>query len=124
MSFSDLPQEQQASIQKIQSLLKAKDDTSRFVGLAMLKSALDSSPELRGDEQAILSLWESISPKFLDRLIRTGSSDKSTDENAKDMIDLAVSVIHTFANLLPESARKDPRLVERIPRLVSALVFR
>ncbi|KAK1769142.1 e9b59b6a-f39c-4d2a-9b94-75afe2ab05bc [Phialemonium atrogriseum] len=112
--------EQQRSIEKIQTLLKSKDDTSRFVGLALLKSVLDNSQDVRDDEQSILSLWESISPKFLDRLMRTGSGQ--TAQNAKDMLDLAVSVLHIFANLLPDHAKGDPRFVGKIPPLVSCLV--
>lgn len=117
-----------ASIQKIQTLLRAKDDTSRFVGLALLKSVLDNTPELRSDEAAIESLWESIPPKFLDRLIKTGSGPKQTKKSSSssasnDMLDLGVSVVHTFAALLPESARQSPRLLGRIPHLVASLLY-
>ncbi|KAH6850373.1 Neurochondrin-domain-containing protein [Chaetomium sp. MPI-CAGE-AT-0009] len=127
MSESAPPTEEQApSVQKIQELLGAKDDTSRFVGLALLKSVLDNTPELRNDEEAIVSLWESIPPKFLDRLIKTGSKQKpSSDTRQKgsnDMLDLAVSVLHTFAALLPETAKKSLKLVERIPQLVACLL--
>ncbi|KAK7737849.1 hypothetical protein SLS62_011429 [Diatrype stigma] len=83
------------SLEKVQQFLKAKDDTSRFVGLALLKSVLDNSPELQGDEGTITLLWNSISPKFLDRLLRTGSQAGSGQENSKDMLDLAVAVLHT-----------------------------
>ncbi|KAK3942453.1 Neurochondrin-domain-containing protein [Diplogelasinospora grovesii] len=113
------------SVQKVQTLLKARDDTSRFVGLAVLKSVLDNSAELRNDQDAICSLWGSIPPKFIDRLLRTGSSQKSSsgkDGNAKDMLDLAVSVLHTFTALLPDTAKSEDRLVGRIPQLVSCLV--
>jgi hypothetical protein len=126
MSENAPPSEEQApSIQKIQELLAAKDDTSRFVGLALLKSVLDNTPELRNDEEAIVSLWESIPAKFLDRLIKTGSKQKSADTRRKasnDMLDLAVSVLHTFAALLPETAKKSPKLVDRIPQLVACLL--
>lgn len=122
--MSAAPSDEQApSIEKIQALLKAKDDTSRFVGLALLKSVLDNSRTIRDDEQTILSLWESISPKFIDRLMRTGSG-KNAAQNAKDMLDLAVSVLHTFANLLPGHAKAGPRFVGKIPGLVSSLLRR
>ncbi|KAI1417664.1 DUF1941-domain-containing protein [Hypoxylon sp. FL1857] len=110
------------SIEKIQQLLKTKDDTSRFVGLALLKSVLDNSPELQSDKGVIVSLWESISPKFLDRLLRTGSQSGPEQKNSKDMLDLAVAVIHTFAILLPDEARRDEKLLGRIPRLTSAIL--
>ncbi|TID02619.1 Uncharacterized protein CH35J_004220 [Colletotrichum higginsianum] len=103
-------------------MLEAKDDTSRFVGLALLKSLLDNSEELRNDSETVLGLWESISPKFLDRLVRTGISAQATQKDAKNMMDLAVSVIHTFTLLLPDQSRRDKRLVGRLPLLVSSLL--
>ncbi|OHW90876.1 DUF1941 family protein [Colletotrichum incanum] len=111
-----------ASLDQIQSMLKARDDTSRFVGLALLKSLLDNSEELRNDADTVSGLWESISPKFLDRLVRTGSSAQSTQKDAKSMVDLAVSVIHTFTLLLPDQSKRDKRLVGRLPLLVSSLL--
>jgi hypothetical protein len=113
---------QPADINKIQSLLKAKDDTQRFVGLALLKSLLDSSKQLRQDEQTVQSLWSSLSPKFLDRLLRTGS--KPSSKNSKEMLDLAVSVLHIFSILLPEKARGDTKFINRIPLLVSSVLYR
>ncbi|GJC95282.1 DUF1941 family protein [Colletotrichum higginsianum] len=114
--------QQTASLDQIQSMLEAKDDTSRFVGLALLKSLLDNSEELRNDSETVLGLWESISPKFLDRLVRTGISAQATQKDAKNMMDLAVSVIHTFTLLLPDQSRRDKRLVGRLPLLVSSLL--
>lgn len=110
------------SIENIQQLLKTKDDTSRFVGLALLKSVLDNSPDLQSNKEVIVSLWSSISPKFLDRLLRTGSQAGSEAKNAKDMLDLAVAVIHTFAVLLPDEAKQDSKLLNRIPRLAKAVL--
>ena len=119
------PDGQRASIDRIQALLKAKDDTSRFVGLALLKSVVDNTPEIRQDGQTILSLWESISPKFLDRLLRTGAhSARGAKDSSRDMLDLAVSVLHTFASILPDQAKSDSRFVSKIPRLISCLVHR
>ncbi|KAH8894919.1 DUF1941-domain-containing protein [Thozetella sp. PMI_491] len=109
-----------SSVQKVQTLLKTKDDTSRFVGLALLKSVLDNAQALRTDEAAIFALWESVPPKFLDRLLRT-SQGVGSQKHAKDMLDLAVSVIHTFTALIPPEKR-DEKLAGRIPRLVACLV--
>lgn len=116
--------QQTASLDQIQAMLKAKDDTSRFVGLALLKSVLDNSEELRSDEEAISRIWGFISTKFLDRLLKTGASADSSQKDAKNMLDLAVSVIHTFTSLLPDEAKRDKRLVGRLPLLVSSLVQR
>ncbi|KAI8715547.1 hypothetical protein NCS52_01062700 [Fusarium sp. LHS14.1] len=112
---------QATDIAKIKTLLKAKDDTQRFVGLALLKSVLDGSEELRQDEKTVHSLWSSLSPKFLDRLLRTGS--KPSNKNAKEMLDLVVSVLHIFSILLPEQAKSDPRFIDRTPLLVAAILY-
>ncbi|EKJ76300.1 hypothetical protein NXS19_009104 [Fusarium pseudograminearum] len=112
---------QPADINKILSLLKAKDDTQRFVGLALLKSILDGSEKLRQDEQTVQSLWSSLSPKFLDRLLRTGSNPST--KNSKEMLDLVVSVLHIFAILLPDQATSDVKFINRIPLLVNAVLY-
>lgn len=109
-----------ASITHITTLLKTKDDTSRFVGLALLKSVLDNSEDLRENPEIISQLWWSISPKFLDRLFRSGGKK---GDDSKHMLDIASSVTHTFAALLPEESH-DERLVGRIPSLVRALTLR
>ncbi|KAK5989067.1 hypothetical protein PT974_10565 [Cladobotryum mycophilum] len=111
----------EASISKIQILLEAKDDTQRFVGLALLKSVLDNSPELREDENVLENLWSSLSAKFLDRLLRTGS--KPPKKDSREMLDLAVSILHTFAVLLPEQSRGKPKFTDRIPGLVGAVLY-
>jgi hypothetical protein len=111
------------SIAKIQDLLRAKNDTSRFVGLALLKSLLDGSTEIRDDEAAVLRLWSSISAKFLDRLIRTGAGPNASKKDAKDMLDIAVAVIHAFVVLLPDPG-KQSKLTDRIPSLVAAVLQR
>lgn len=112
------------TIQRIQELLKTKNDTSRFVGLALLKSVLDNSPQLREDEEAVTTLWHSVSPKFLDRLLRSGAKQGSSPKDARDMIDIAVGVVHIFSVLLPDDSKKDPSLVGRIPALVSVILHR
>lgn len=115
---------QDASVERIQQLLKAKDDTSRFVGLALLKSTLDASEELRNDQTVVVALWSSISPKFLDRLLRTGSKPGARQGDAKEMLDLAANVIYTFAVLLPQDAKDDVKLAGRVPLLIHAILQR
>lgn len=116
--------EQAVTIQRIQDLLKTKNDTSRFVGLALLKSVLDNSPQLREDEEAVTTLWHSVSPKFLDRLLRSGAKQGASPKDARDMIDIAVAVVHIFSVLLPDDSKKDKSLVGRIPALVSVILHR
>lgn len=120
----DQSQNGAVTISKIQELLKTKDDTSRFVGLALLKSVLDNSSQIREDEAAITVLWKSVPPKFLDRLLRSGSRQRTSSGNARDMIDIAVAVLHTFSLLLPDEAKRDSSLVGRIPALVSVILHR
>lgn len=115
----DPSQNDGVTIGKIQELLATKNDTSRLVGLALLKSVLDNSAQLRHDEAAVRLLWQSVPPRFLDRLLRSSSS-----AHAKDMRDIAVAVLHTFSLLLPDHARRDPNLVGRIPALLSVLLHR
>ena len=111
------------TFEKMQDLLKAKDDTSRFVGLALLKSVLDAGQLVQRPEQLRL-FWEALSPKFLDRLLRAQHNGKTSKAQAKDMVDIAVSVVHTFAILLPEDSRKEERLIGRVEPLVNALLQR
>jgi hypothetical protein len=40
------------------------------------------------------------------------------------MLDLAVSVLHIFSILLPEKARSDTKFINRIPLLVSSVLYR
>ncbi|KAL7923563.1 Neurochondrin domain-containing protein [Trichoderma austrokoningii] len=115
-----ISQQDEESISKIQSLVQAQDDTQRFVGLALLKSVLDNSPELQQNHGVVQRLWDSLPAKFLDRLLRTGSNPSKRD--SKEMLDLVVSVLHTFAVLLPEGATSQPKFTDRIPRLVSAVL--
>ncbi|KUI64855.1 Uncharacterized protein C16C4.02c [Cytospora mali] len=110
------------TIDKIRELLKTKNDTSRFVGLALLKSVLDNSQQLREDEATITTLWQSVSPRFLDRLLRSGSKQNSLNKDAKDMIEIAVAVLYTFSVLLPDEAKMNSSLVGRIPALVVAIL--
>ena len=112
------------TFEKMQVLLKAKDDTSRFVGLALLKSVLDNNRQLTHDAERIRRLWEALSPKFFDRLLRAHGNEKVNKSDAQDMVDLAVSVLHTFSIILPEESQREKRLVERTPPLIKALIER
>jgi hypothetical protein len=113
-----------ASLEQLRAFLKAKDDTSRFVGLAILKSVLDTQPGLRDDPDQVISLWEAISPKFLDRLLRSNQNQKVPKDEAQNMVDIAVGVLHTFSILLPEETRNDKRFSGRVESLVDCLTLR
>lgn len=106
------------------ALLKAKDDTSRFVGLALLKSILDNNVEFQKDSNTIAYCWAAIPTRFLDRLLRARESGKKSREEAKSMVELAVAVIHAFVVLLPKTSQEDERLLGRTEGLMSALTKR
>jgi hypothetical protein len=112
-----------STMEKMKDLLQAKDDTSRFVGLALLKSVLDNG-QLAQDPENLRLLWEALSPKFLDRLLRAPQSEKINKAESKDMVDLAVAVLHTFTILLPEESRKQKQLTGRTGPMVKAVVRR
>ncbi|KAI1505480.1 Neurochondrin-domain-containing protein [Biscogniauxia marginata] len=117
-----IPRHVRDPVQRIKPLLKAKDDTSRFVGLTLLKQALDTYPELQADKVEIASLWRHISPKFLDRLLHTGTRVVTEQNHAREMLDFAVGVIRAFTILQPKFAIGQSYF-ERIPKLSAALVY-
>ena len=110
-----------STMEKMKNLLQAKDDTSRFVGLALLKTVLDNG-QLIQDPEGLQILWEAMSPKFLDRLLRAHQSEKVNKGGSKDMVDLAVAILHTFTILLPEGSRTQKRMIGRMGPLVKAVV--
>ena len=114
------------NLEKALEFLKAKDDTSRFVGLALLKPLLEqelsqqSSTEEEGTRALIERCWRAIPVKFLDRLLRAKPEGKKTGDEAGSMVALAVAVLHAFLTIV-EAPEKDDRFVGRVPLLMSAL---
>ncbi|PWW72699.1 DUF1941-domain-containing protein [Tuber magnatum] len=94
------------TVEQCIAYLSCKDDTSRFVGLAMLSSFLTHIQDIN----VLARCWKSLNPRFLDRLLRS----------ARDMVELAVHVIHAFSTLLPDSA-EEVSLVGRAPLLAEIL---
>lgn len=111
-------------LEQILVLLKAKDDTSRFVGLALLKSVLDNREDLRNDSNIVKSCWSAVPANFLDRLLRAPASLKNSKEESQSMVELAVAVLHAFLALLPEDLNDDEKTLGRIERLLGALSWR
>lgn len=105
-------------------LLKKKDDTSRFVGLALLKSILDNREDLRKDTIVVKSCWDAVPAKFLDRLLRSPANLKNSKEESQSMVELAVAVLHVFLALLPEDLNVDEKFLGRIERLLGVLSWR
>ena len=113
-------------LEKALDLLKAKDDTSRFVGLALLKPVLDQELSRQSDTEegemrtVIERCWHAIPTKFLDRLLKAKPEGKKTKEEAGNLVSLAVAVLHAFMTIL-DAPEKDERFVGRVPLLMSAL---
>jgi hypothetical protein len=110
-----------AALDQTLALLEQRDDTSRFVGLALLKSLLDNHEELRNDPKVVSRCLAAASVTFLDRLLRSGEKGGRSAEDARNMTDLAVSVIHTFTLLQQTSGGIDEKLIGRTAALVAAL---
>ena len=113
-------------LEKTLGYLHAKDDTSRFVGLALLKPVLEQELSKRkniGEEATramIERCWRAIPVKFLDRLLKAKPEGKRTKEEAGSMVALAVAVLHAFMTIV-DTPEKDDRFVSRVPLLMSAL---
>jgi hypothetical protein len=108
-------------LDQLKELLRTKNDTSRFVGLTILKNVLDQKAQLREDAAQIYALWQSISPKFLDKLLRAHETEKITRDEAQNMVSIATAVLHTFVTLLPDDAKEEESMVGRVEGLANAL---
>jgi hypothetical protein len=91
-----------AALEQTLRLLKARDDTSKFVGLSLLQSLLDANEDLRTNTIVISECWDSIPNKFLTRLMTSRPTKKANADDTKVLVQLSVSVVHLFANLLPQ----------------------
>ena len=108
------------------TFLQDKDDTSRFVGLALLKPVLEQELSNREglDERQKSALvqrcWDAVPVGFLDRLLKAKANDKRSKEDARPMVGLAVAVLHVFVGLL-DTPSSNKRIIGRIPLLKTAL---
>jgi Neurochondrin len=118
----EVPRENtEGALAQVITLLKAKDDTSRFVGLSLLHSLLDSRKDLREAPQVILQSWRAIPKSFLLRLLETAPSTRINAEDARNMKQLAVAVIHSYANMLSAQELGSKVMVESCEPLIFSL---
>ena len=116
------PKELEAAL----GLLGKNDDTSRFVGLALLKSVLEQELDQtdvldRGANAEITKRsWEAIPARFLDRLLKARPKEGRTKREASNMVGLAVAVLQAFMGLL-ESPHTDEKFLGLVPNLMSIL---
>ena len=107
-------------------LLKKHDDTSRFVGLALLKPVLEQElgqlddTDERESAEIIQRAWDAIPAKFLDRLLKARSKEGRSRGEAENMVGVAVAVLQAFMGLL-ESPHTDEKFIGRVPVLMSIL---
>ena len=107
-------------------LLKKHDDTSRFVGLALLKPVLEQElsqlDNTDGGESAeiIQRAWDAIPAKFLDRLLKARMREGRSRDEAENMVGVAVAVLQAFMSLL-KSPQTDEKFIGRVPVLMSIL---
>lgn len=121
---AEQPKDTSQGLDQTLALLRAKDDTSRFVGLALLKSILDSKVDGLEDPGMIRRCWAAIPAKFLDRLLRAPRNEERSKEESLSMVGLAVAVLHTFIVIFSTDLRDDEKSVGRIERLVDILAWR
>ncbi|KAI9827917.1 MAG: hypothetical protein M1819_006860 [Sarea resinae] len=110
------------------AFLSSGDDTTKFVGLAILKPLLDNKSSLLHSPEVISKAWNAIPAKFLERLLRAQQASKGgagregkSKEEASAMVSLAVGVIHTFAVLLPPEEMEGGKMSRLVDGLVGAL---
>ena len=107
-------------------LLKKHDDTSRFVGLALLKPVLEQEliqsddTDERESAEIIQRAWDAIPAKFLDRLLKASPKEGRSRDEAENMVGVAVAVLQAFMGLL-ESAHTNEKFIGRVPVLMSIL---
>ncbi|MCJ1276451.1 hypothetical protein MMC21_004256 [Puttea exsequens] len=108
------------------ALLKKADDTSRFLGLAILKPILEqelsqsngNSPQ---DESILVyHCWAAIPANFLTRLLKAKPNDKRSKEEARNMVAVAVAILHSFWRLL-EYPQEDAKFLKQVSMLSPAL---
>lgn len=108
------------------TLLQKNDDTSRFVGLALLKPVLEQELNTRNnstkdDRPALVQrCWGVIPVNFIDRLLKARANEKRSKDEANNMVGLAVAVLHAFMTLL-DSPETDENFMGRVPLLRSTL---
>ncbi|KAL8677519.1 MAG: hypothetical protein Q9186_006061 [Xanthomendoza sp. 1 TL-2023] len=100
---SQFPEQKQTPVENLDEalqLLRDKDDTSRFIGLARLKAILDNKKEFLGDSDVIAKCWAAVPTGFLDRLLRAGDQKSNQVVDRDWVISLAVCLLETKTRIL------------------------
>lgn len=104
------------------TLLSSKDDTSRLMGLAMLKSILNNQIIIQENSEILKECWDAISAKFLDQLLKPATRKEQDEDSSRNTIELAVAIVHAFLVLLPDYVKSSKKAIGRISGLIGALI--
>jgi len=94
----------------------SSSDTQYFVALTLLKSVLDTRPDIRNDPSQLHSIWSALPHVFLRRLINTPSSRNE----ASSLVSLGVSAVSIFATITTDEL-SSPVMVAYVVPVVKAL---
>ena len=103
---SGLSKKHAIALEQIFSLLQSPDDTTKFIGLALLRGVLTKidSKEMQESYRVIApKCWNAIPVNFLDRLFNQFTKmvqDDTSAPDARPMFELAFNVTHAFVCLL------------------------
>lgn len=118
----EVPEDPPKVLNHTLTLLSSKDDTSRLMGLAMLKSILNNQTIIQENSEVLKECWDAIPAKFLDRLLSPATRKEQDEDSSRSMIELAVAVVHAFLVLLPDYVKSSKKAIERISGLIGALI--
>lgn len=112
------------ALDQVLALLKSRNDTNRFVALALLKSILDNKVDFQKDSEIIMRCWAAIPASFLEGLLRAPLVKGRSKEESQHMVELAIAVLHAFIVLLPDHIKNDAKCLGRLGGIATALDWR
>ena len=113
---SKISEEHEQALDKILQLLQSRDDTTKFMGLALLRGALkmiDNEDKQASFAAIAPGCWDAIPSTFLDRLFNQFTKMTEGNTDAKAMFELAVGITHAFVCMLSVSKRR--RFITLLP---------
>ncbi|KAI5776655.1 Neurochondrin-domain-containing protein [Geopyxis carbonaria] len=112
----DISETLPSTVEECLNLLARKDDTSRFVGLALLLSLTNHVQS----STIMQRCSEVMDGKFLDRLLKTKPTSRQPSAETSALHELATSVTFAFASSLHDAPEND-FVIGRAPSLIQAL---
>ena len=123
-SKDDQSKDPSKALDQVLALLRSRNDTNRFVGLALLKSILDKKVDFQTDAETVRRCWAAVPASFLDGLLRASLVKKRSKEESQHMAELAIAVLHAFIVLLPDYIKNDSKCLDRLGGIAGALAWR